>query len=69
MFGCNKFVANEIILKCNNIKFNACFSILQQSNARPRTSLRPPSARPISARPAAPRMRAKTEMIVNEEIQ
>ncbi|KYM97070.1 TRAF3-interacting protein 1 [Cyphomyrmex costatus] len=44
-------------------------SVLQQTNARPRTSLRPPSARPISARPAAPRMRAKTEIIVNEEIQ
>ncbi|XP_020289078.1 TRAF3-interacting protein 1 [Pseudomyrmex gracilis] len=40
-----------------------------QSNARPKTSLRPPSARPISARPAAPRMRAKIDMIVNEEIQ
>ncbi|XP_077261073.1 intraflagellar transport 54 isoform X1 [Temnothorax americanus] len=44
-------------------------TVLQQSDARPKTSLRPPSARPISARPAAPRMRAKTEMIVNEEIQ
>ncbi|XP_072750625.1 TRAF3-interacting protein 1 isoform X2 [Anoplolepis gracilipes] len=44
-------------------------TILQQSNARPKTSLRPPSARPISARPAAPRMRAKTDFIVNEEIQ
>ncbi|XP_011687190.1 PREDICTED: TRAF3-interacting protein 1 [Wasmannia auropunctata] len=42
---------------------------LEQSNARPKTSLRPPSARPISARPAAPRMRAKAEIIVNEEIQ
>ncbi|XP_050452351.1 TRAF3-interacting protein 1 [Cataglyphis hispanica] len=44
-------------------------TVLQQSNARPKTSLRPPSARPISARPAAPRMRAKTDFIVNEEIQ
>ncbi|XP_011863655.1 PREDICTED: TRAF3-interacting protein 1 [Vollenhovia emeryi] len=44
-------------------------TVSQQSNARPKTSLRPPSARPISARPAAPRMRAKTEAIVNEEIQ
>ncbi|XP_018301770.1 TRAF3-interacting protein 1 isoform X2 [Mycetomoellerius zeteki] len=44
-------------------------TVSQQPNARPKTSLRPPSARPISARPAAPRMRAKTEMIVNEEIQ
>jgi len=52
-----------------DVKLNFCFSVLQQSNARPKTSLRPPSARPISARPAAPRMRAKTDMIVNEEIQ
>ncbi|RLU25276.1 hypothetical protein DMN91_003369 [Ooceraea biroi] len=44
-------------------------TVLQQSNARPTTSLRPPSARPISARPAAPRMRVKAELIVNEEIQ
>ncbi|XP_070171928.1 TRAF3-interacting protein 1 isoform X2 [Polyergus mexicanus] len=44
-------------------------TVLQQSNARPKTSLRPPSARPISVRPAAPRMRAKTDFIVNEEIQ
>ncbi|KMQ96605.1 traf3-interacting protein 1 [Lasius niger] len=44
-------------------------TVLQQSNARPKTSLRPPSARPISARPAAPRIRAKTDFIVNEEIQ
>ncbi|KAL0131848.1 hypothetical protein PUN28_003005 [Cardiocondyla obscurior] len=44
-------------------------TILQQSNERPKTSLRPPSARPISARPAAPRVRAKTEITVNEEIQ
>ncbi|XP_018364881.1 PREDICTED: TRAF3-interacting protein 1 [Trachymyrmex cornetzi] len=44
-------------------------TISQQPIARPKTSLRPPSARPISARPAAPRMRVKTEMIVNEEIQ
>nr|XP_012216942.1 PREDICTED: TRAF3-interacting protein 1 isoform X1 [Linepithema humile] len=44
-------------------------TVLQQSDARPKTSLRPPSARPISARPAAPRMRAKAELIVNEEIQ
>ncbi|KAG5318647.1 MIPT3 protein, partial [Pseudoatta argentina] len=42
---------------------------VSQPIARPKTSLRPPSARPISARPAAPRMRAKTEMIINEEIQ
>ncbi|XP_032662825.1 TRAF3-interacting protein 1 [Odontomachus brunneus] len=44
-------------------------TVLQQLNTRPKTSLRPPSARPISARPAAPRMRAKAELIVNEEIQ
>ncbi|XP_029167472.1 TRAF3-interacting protein 1 [Nylanderia fulva] len=44
-------------------------TVLQQSNVRPKTSLRPPSARPISARPAAPRIRAKTDFIVNEEIQ
>ncbi|KAM0736071.1 TRAF3-interacting protein 1 [Formica fusca] len=44
-------------------------TVLQQSNTRPKTSLRPPSARPISARPAAPRMRTKTDFIVNEEIQ
>ncbi|XP_018348863.1 PREDICTED: TRAF3-interacting protein 1 [Trachymyrmex septentrionalis] len=44
-------------------------TVSQQPIVRPKTSLRPPSARPISARPAAPRMRAKTEMIVNEEIQ
>ncbi|KAH0956756.1 hypothetical protein HN011_008890 [Eciton burchellii] len=44
-------------------------TILQQSNARPTTSLRPPSTRPISARPAAPRMRTKAELIVNEDIQ
>ncbi|XP_018047630.1 PREDICTED: TRAF3-interacting protein 1 [Atta colombica] len=43
--------------------------VSQQPIARPKTSLRPPSARPISSRPAAPRMRAKTEIIVNEEIQ
>lgn len=42
---------------------------LQQSRARPMTSLRPPSTRPISARPAAPRVRTKAELIVNEEIQ
>ncbi|XP_046617377.1 TRAF3-interacting protein 1 isoform X2 [Neodiprion virginianus] len=35
---------------------------------RPKTSLRPPSARPMSARPAAPRMRSKTEFILNEDI-
>ncbi|XP_066585739.1 TRAF3-interacting protein 1 isoform X2 [Prorops nasuta] len=35
---------------------------------RPRTSLRPPSARPISARPAAPRIRAKPDLAINEEI-
>ncbi|XP_015593685.1 TRAF3-interacting protein 1 isoform X2 [Cephus cinctus] len=35
---------------------------------RPKTSLRPPSARPMSARPAAPRMKSKTEYIVNEDI-
>lgn len=66
-----KFITeNEMLSSCDgNIKFNVCFSVLQQSNARPKTSLRPPSARPISARPAAPRMRAKTEIIVNEEIQ
>ncbi|GAB1862952.1 TRAF3-interacting protein 1 [Camponotus japonicus] len=44
-------------------------TVLQQSNERPKTSLRPPSARPISARPAAPRIRAKTDFIINEEIQ
>ncbi|EFN74100.1 TRAF3-interacting protein 1 [Camponotus floridanus] len=44
-------------------------TVLQQSNERPKTSLRPPSARPISARPAAPRIRAKTDLIINEEIQ
>ncbi|EFN90131.1 TRAF3-interacting protein 1 isoform X2 [Harpegnathos saltator] len=44
-------------------------TVLQQLNTRPKTSLRPPSARPISARPAAPRMRAKAELIINEEIQ
>ncbi|KAG7202969.1 hypothetical protein KM043_010106 [Ampulex compressa] len=43
-------------------------STSQQNVSRPRTSLRPPSARPISGRPAAPRMRAKPELIVNEEI-
>ncbi|XP_076284015.1 TRAF3-interacting protein 1-like [Lasioglossum baleicum] len=41
---------------------------IPQSSARPKTSLRPPSARPISARPAAPRLRAKPELSVNEEI-
>ncbi|XP_046740554.1 TRAF3-interacting protein 1 isoform X2 [Diprion similis] len=35
---------------------------------RPKTSLRPPSARPMSARPAAPRLRSKTEFILNEDI-
>ncbi|XP_046592212.1 TRAF3-interacting protein 1 isoform X2 [Neodiprion lecontei] len=35
---------------------------------RSKTSLRPPSARPMSARPAAPRMRSKTEFILNEDI-
>ncbi|XP_076480369.1 intraflagellar transport 54 isoform X2 [Bombus vancouverensis nearcticus] len=40
----------------------------ENNDARPRTSLRPPTARPISARPAAPRIRGKAELIVNEEI-
>ncbi|KOX76002.1 TRAF3-interacting protein 1 [Melipona quadrifasciata] len=41
---------------------------IPQSNSRPKTSLRPPTARPISARPAAPKIRGKAELIVNEEI-
>ncbi|XP_076750207.1 intraflagellar transport 54 [Xylocopa sonorina] len=41
---------------------------ISQSNDRPKTSLRPPSARPVSARPAAPRIRGKAELMVNEEI-
>ncbi|XP_012340195.1 TRAF3-interacting protein 1 [Apis florea] len=41
---------------------------ISQSTSRPRTSLRPPSSRPISARPAAPKIRGKTELIINEEI-
>ncbi|CAL7948477.1 unnamed protein product [Xylocopa violacea] len=41
---------------------------ISQSNDRPRTSLRPPSARPVSARPAAPRIRGKAELMINEEI-
>ncbi|XP_043802784.1 TRAF3-interacting protein 1 [Apis laboriosa] len=40
----------------------------ENKDARPRNSLRPPSSRPISARPAAPKIRGKTELIVNEEI-
>ncbi|XP_016917707.2 TRAF3-interacting protein 1 [Apis cerana] len=41
---------------------------ISQSTSRPRTFLRPSSSRPISARPAAPKIRGKTELIVNEEI-
>lgn len=41
---------------------------ISQSTSKPRTFLRPSSSRPISARPAAPKIRGKTELIVNEEI-
>ena len=50
----------------NNNYLNFIFSTNEV--VRPRTSLRPPSARPPSARPAAPRMRTKTDFIINEEI-
>lgn len=36
-------------------------------SARPRSSLRPPSARPVSARPAAPRIRERTDVIIPTE--
>ncbi|KAK9297934.1 hypothetical protein QLX08_008472 [Tetragonisca angustula] len=75
----NTIKNNEILLK-NVEKSDQSISEIQklqsenndasipQSNSRPKTSLRPPTARPISARPAAPRIRGKTELIVNEEI-
>ncbi|XP_043516386.1 TRAF3-interacting protein 1 isoform X2 [Frieseomelitta varia] len=68
----NTIINNEIPLK-NIEKSDQSISEIQKlqsenNDARPKTSLRPPTARPISARPAAPRIRGKAELIVNEEI-
>ncbi|KAK2576475.1 hypothetical protein KPH14_005806 [Odynerus spinipes] len=41
---------------------------VQENTSKSRTLLRPPSARPGSARPAAPKMKAKNELMLNEEI-
>ncbi|XP_035729411.1 TRAF3-interacting protein 1-like [Vespa mandarinia] len=46
-------------------KFN---SEQEQNMIKLRTLLRPPTARPSSARPAAPKMKGKTDLILNEEI-
>ncbi|XP_033333077.1 intraflagellar transport 54 [Megalopta genalis] len=64
----NEEKTENIILESQKSQLENINASIPQSNTRPRTSLRPPSARPISARPAAPRLRGKPELSVNEEI-
>ncbi|XP_031831609.1 intraflagellar transport 54 [Nomia melanderi] len=59
---------DNLVLETQQSQLEHIDTSASQSNTRPKTSLRPPSARPISARPAAPRLRGKPELSVNEEI-
>ncbi|KZC06478.1 PREDICTED: TRAF3-interacting protein 1 [Dufourea novaeangliae] len=68
IFSQNEEKSDSVTLKTQKSQLENSDISLSQSNNRPKTSLRPPSARPISARPAAPRLRGKPELIVNEEI-
>ncbi|KAF7397737.1 hypothetical protein HZH68_008959 [Vespula germanica] len=58
---------NSIIL-ASNIQKHKFNNEQEQNMTKSRTLLRPPTVRPSSARPAAPKMKGKTDMILNEEI-
>ncbi|XP_046822806.1 TRAF3-interacting protein 1 isoform X2 [Vespa crabro] len=56
------------IIHASNLQKHKFNSEQEQNMIKSRTLLRPPTARPSSARPAAPKMKGKTDLILNEEI-
>lgn len=60
---------NSIIYPSNLQKHKFNSEQQDQNVTKSRTLLRPPTVRPSSARPAAPKMKGKTDLILNEEIR